>query len=189
MEDHAGSSGMTLLQGSESVVLQRVSRLSRRRQRTIAVLLTVVTAAIAVLSHLALREHWRSQKGTEVQAAAIAAVKACLAATQPSDAAAIPAIQRMLDECSTGDFKTHMAVYGAVLSEAYHAENVHVQPPEIDAAVEHINDDGSIIALAAFRTNISQAGMPDRYNSYRIRVLMMPDNGTFKIAKLEQVIK
>lgn len=55
------------------------------------------------------------------------------------------------------------------------------------AAVERHNDDGSITAMVAFRAVISQPGMADRENGYRVRVRMVSENGTFKVANLDQV--
>ena len=58
--------------------------------------------------------------------------------------------------------------------------------PTLRAAVERKNDDGSIVLLVAFRSTVSQVGMADRENSYRLRVKMVPEDGQFKIAELDQ---
>jgi Mce-associated membrane protein len=165
------------------------SRLSRRWLGAIAIVLTLLTGGIGACGYVSSRAHRDSQAITGGDAAAVAAAKDCVAATQPADVTALPASQRKLDECSTGDFKTQMTWYDAVLTEAYQATNVHVQMPEIHAAFERTNDDGSTVALVAFRAKISQAGMADRENSYRVRVKMVPENGQFKIAKLDQVAR
>ena len=147
----------------------------------------MLTGGIGAVGYDAIRTHWSSQSAADADTAAVAAAKECVAATQPADASALPAIQSKLDECATGDFQSQINWYSAVLGEAYQAVNLHVHLPEMDAAVEHANADGSIVALVAFRASISQDGMADRENSYRIRVTMVPDNGRFKIARLDQV--
>jgi Mce-associated membrane protein len=189
MEKDAGPSGLTSANGARTAAASPSTRLTRRALTVIVTALAVVTTAIAAVGYLALRAHWSSQTAAGARAAAVTAAKECVAATQPSDAAALPAIQRKLDDCSTGDFKHQITWYSAVLSEAYQGVNLHVRLPEIDAAVERANGDGSIVALIALRADISQAGMAVRENSYRMRVTMVPDNGHYKIAKLDQVGK
>jgi Mce-associated membrane protein len=187
MEEDAGPSRLT---GTDTAAAGRGAlRLNRRWLGAIAAVLTLLTGGFGAGGYLALRAHWDSQADSGADAAAVAAAKDCVAATQPSDVAALPASQRKLDECSTGDFRTQASWYGAILSEAYQAANIRVQVPEMHAAVERANDDGSIVALVAFRATIFQVGMADRENSYRIRVQMVPENGQFKIAKLDQVAK
>jgi Mce-associated membrane protein len=189
METDAGPSGLTSVDGAHTAAASPSTRLTRRALTVIVTALAVVTAGIAAVGYLALRAHWSSQTAAGARAAAVTAAKECVAATQPSDAAALPAIQNKLDDCSTGDFKTQIIWYRAVLREAYRAVNLHVRLPEIDAAVERTNSDGSIVALIAFRANISRDGMADRENSYRMRVTMLPDSGHFKVAKLDQAGK
>jgi Mce-associated membrane protein len=189
MERDAGPSGLTSADGAHTAAASPSTRLTRRALSVIVTALAVVTAGVAAVGYLALRAHWSSQAAAGAGAAAVTAAKECVAATQPSDAAALPALQRKLDDCSTGDFKHQITWYSAVLSEAYQAVNLHVRLPEIDAAVERTNGDGSIVALIALRADISQDGMADRENSYRMRVTMVPDNGHFKVAKLDQVGK
>jgi Mce-associated membrane protein len=189
MEKDAGPSGLTSADGAHTAAASPSTRLTRRALSVIVIALAVVAAGIAAVGYLALRAHWSSQTAAGAGAAAVTAAKECVAATQPSDAAALPAIQRKLDGCSIGEFKHEMTWYSAVLSEAYQALNLHVRLPEIDAAVERTDSDGSIVALIAFRANISQDGMADRENSYRMRVTMVPDSGHFKVAKPDQVGK
>lgn len=165
---------------------------SRRRRRwlaAVAAALTLLAGGIAVSGYLVLCAHRDNQAATAANAAAVAAAKDCLAATQPADVAALPASQRKLDDCATGDFGTQAAWYSAILTEAYQAQNIHVRLPEMHAAVERANADGSIVALVVFRATISQEGTADRENSYRIRVTMVRENGRFKIAQLDQVAK
>ena len=183
METDAGTDRLN----AEAAVHRRPSRVDPRWLLSVAVILTVLAGGMGVLGYLALRTHAASQALAEANAAAVAAAKDCISATQPADAAALPASQQKLTDCSTGDFGSQAAWYGAVLDEAYRAIDVSVQIPEMHAAVERSNNDGSVIALVAFRAIITQPGMTDRQNSYRVRVKMVPDNGTFKIANLDQV--
>ena len=163
--------------------------LSPRWLGAIAVGLTLLAGGMGVGCYLVTNTHRHSQALAGAEAAAIAVAQDCVAATQPPDLAGLPASQRKLSECTTGDFANQTAWYGEILSEAYQAVNVRVRVPEIHAAVERDNEDGSIIALVAFRATVSQAGMADRDNSYRMRVRLVPENGQFKISQLDQVAK
>ncbi|CAN5812904.1 membrane protein [soil metagenome] len=180
MEEDAGTSRLTSA-GAAS--------LSRKWLGAIAVVLTMLAGAMGAGCYLLLGTHRQSQALAGAEAAAIAVAKACVAATQPPDLAGIPASQHELSVCATGDFATQTAWYGEILGEAYQAVNVRVRVPEIHAAVERHNADGSIVALVAFHATVSQAGMPDRDNSYRMRVRLVLDNGQFKVTQLDQVAK
>ncbi|WP_396932137.1 Mce protein [Mycolicibacterium sp.] len=149
--------------------------------------LLLVAGGIGYGGHLAVKSHRDSDALERANDAALAAAKSCVAATQPPDAAAVPRAQQTLIECSTGDFESQAAWYGAVLGQAYQAVGVHVQIPEMYAAVERINTDGSVLAIMAFSVTISRQGMQDRQNSYRVRVKMVRENGQFKVAELNQV--
>ena len=166
-----------------------VSRLSRRWQGTVAAALVLLAGANGTAGYLALRAHRASQATARADDAAIVAAKACIAATQPSDAGALPTSQQKLSECSTGEFGSEITSYSAILAEAYEAVTVRVRVPAMRAAVERNNDDGSIVVLVAFRAMVSRAGMQDRESSYRLRVKMVPEDGQFKIASLAQVTK
>lgn len=183
MEADAGADGLT----PAATAPHRPLQMSRRWLLTAAVILTVLAAAATVTGYLAERAHRHTVFLAQADAAAVASAKDCLAATQPADAAALPVSQQKLAACATGDFGTQAQWYGAVLDEAYRAVDVRVQVPEMHAAVERRNDDGSIVALVAFRAVISQPGMADRENGYRVRVRMVPENGAFKVANLDQV--
>lgn len=187
MEEDAGPSRLTPTDDAHTAPADAPARLSRRWWGSAAIALTVLTAGIGAVGYDAIRTHWSSRSAADADTAAVTAAKECVAATQPADASALPAIQKKLDECATGDFKSQINWYSAVLGEAYQAVNLHVRPPEMDAAVENTNTDGSIVALVAFRASISQDGTADRENSYRIRVTMVTDNGRFKVARLAQV--
>jgi Mce-associated membrane protein len=189
MEDDAGTGGL-MAAAAPAVTARAESAQWRRRWLVVVVTVLMLSAGgIGVGDYLMLRAHRSNQAVADADAAAVAAAKDCVAATQPADVGALPAIQRKLDECATGDFKTQAAWYSAIVSEAYQAQNIHVRLPEMDAGVEHTNADGSIVALVVFRATISQGGLPDRDSNYRIRVKMVRQDGQFKIAQLDQVAK
>lgn len=168
---------------------RHASRLTQGWLIAITVALVLLAGATGTGGYLALRAHRATAAIDRANTAAVVAAKDCIAATQPPDAAALPAAQQKLNDCSTRAFGAQIAWYAAIMAEAYHAVNVRVQVPDMRAAVERDNDDGSIIVLVAFRTKISQSEMPDRENSYRVRVKMVPEDGQFKIAELDQVGK
>jgi Mce-associated membrane protein len=165
------------------------SRLRARWLGCIAAALTLLASATMASGYWALRAHRDSQAITGANAAAVVAAQDCVAATQPPDAAGLAASQRKLSECSTRDFGAQIAWYGAVLAEAYQGASIHVKVPDMRGAVERDNDDGSVVVLVAFRTKVSQVGMADQENNYRLRVKMVPENGQFKVAELDQVAK
>lgn len=165
------------------------SRLSARWLGAIAVALVLLAGGTGASGYLALRADRDTQAIARANAAAVEAAKGCVAATQPTDAAALPASQQKLSECSTRAFGAQIAWYGAVLAEAYQAVNVRVQVPDMQGAVDRDNDDGSIVVLLAFRTKVSHVGMAERENGYRLRVKMVPEDGQFKVAELDQVVK
>ena len=187
METDVGSG--ELITAGDATPVAPVATRSRRNRWLVAsaTLLTALAAAITTVGIVLGRTHQQAVTSSETELAAIAAAKDCVSATQPPNAAALPASQAKLIACSTGDFATQAQWYGAVLDEAYRAVNVRVQVPDMHAAVERHNGDGSIVALVAFRAVISQPGMPDRENGYRVRVRMVAENGTFKMSNLDQV--
>lgn len=165
------------------------ARTSRRWPIAIAAVLLLLAGAAAAGGHWARQAHQMSVALDAAHVAALAAAKDCVAATQPPNAAAVPAAQQKLGECSTGNFGDQSTWYGEVLLQAYQAVDVRVRIPEMHAAIERHNDDGSIEALVVFRATVSQTGMADRENSYRVRVTMVPVNGQFRVAELDQVAK
>lgn len=182
-EDQSAASATEVETGSSA------SRVTRRWPIVIAVVLVLLAGGAAVGGYLAIQAHQTTAATDGAHDAALAAAKDCVAATQPASAAAIPAAQHKLSECSTGNFGDQSTWYGEVLAQAYQAVDVRVQLPEMYAAVERDNQDGSIDALVVFRATVSQTGMADRENSYRVRVKMVPDHGQFKVAELDQVAK
>jgi Mce-associated membrane protein len=163
------------------------SRLSRGWLIGIAAVLLVVGVAVATGGYLALRAHDDSQALARADIAALRAAKDCVAATQAPDTAAIAAAQQKIVECSTGDFAAQATLYSGVLVDAYQAANVQVQVSDMRAAVERHNDDGSINVLVAVRVKVSNSQAQNQEQGYRLRVQMAPDNGQYKIARLDQV--
>jgi Mce-associated membrane protein len=59
---------------------------------------------------------------------------------------------------------------------------------DVRAAVERDNDDGSVIVLVALRVKVNN-DQAQNETGYRLRVKMAAQDGTYKIAKLDQVTK
>ncbi len=97
------------------------------------------------------------------------------------------ASQARIVECSTGDFAVQAGLYGGVLVDAYRAANVQVQVSDMRAAMEKHNADGTIDVLVAVRVKVTNSEAADQEQGYRLRVQMAPDEGTYKIARLDQV--
>ena len=95
--------------------------------------------------------------------------------------------QTKIIECSTGAFGAQAPLYSGVILDAYKAADAQVKVAEIRAAAEKHNDDGSIDVLVAVRVKISNSAEKDKEVGYRLRVQMAPVDGTYKVAKLDQV--
>ena len=166
---------------------RRPSRLGVGWVASICAGLLVLAAGAAVGGYLALRSNDQSEAIARAEAAAVAAAKDCVAATQAPDTAAMIASQSKIIECSTGAFGVQAPLYSSVLAEAYQAADVQVQVSDMRAAVERHNDDGSIDVLVAVRTKVTNSQAADQEQGYRLRVQMAPADGTYKIADLKQV--
>jgi Mce-associated membrane protein len=121
------------------------------------------------------------------EASALQAAKDCVAATHAPDTAAMSAAQSKIIECATGDFGAQASLYAGVMVDAYQAADVKVAVSDIRAAVEKRNDDGSFEILVAVRVKVTNSEEADREQGYRLRVQMAPDQGTYKVARLDQV--
>lgn len=165
------------------------SRLGRRWFVGIIAVLLVLAGGIGAGGYFALRAHRHSQTVARADAAAIAAAKECVAATQAPDTGAMAESARKIIECSTGDFGAQAAMYSSLLVDAYQAANAHVQVSDMRAAVERNNGDGSVDVLVALRVKVTNAEAKDQETGYRLRVKMASDDGRYKISKLEQVTK
>jgi Mce-associated membrane protein len=166
---------------------RRPSRLGRGWLAVICIGLLILTAAAVVGGVFAIRDHDHSEVIARGDAEAVRAAKECVTATHAPDIAAMSASQLKIIECSTGDFGAQATLYSGVLVEAYQAANAKVQVADMRAAVERHNDDGSVAVLVAVRTKVTNSESADQEQGYRLRVTMAPDEGTYKIAKLEQV--
>jgi Mce-associated membrane protein len=166
---------------------RRPSRLGIGWVASICVALVLSAAGVAVGGYLTLRSHHDSEAIARSDAAALQAAKDCVAATQAPDTAAMSIAQSKIIECATGDFGAQATLYSGVLLDAYQAANAKVAVSDIRAAVERHNDDGSVVVLVAVRVKVTNSEQADQQQGYRLRVLMAPADGTYKVAKLDQV--
>jgi Mce-associated membrane protein len=166
---------------------RRPSRLGVGWVASICAGLFVLAAGTGVGGYLALRSHDDSEVIARADAAALQAAKDCVAATNAPDTAAMTAAQSKIIECSTGDFGAQASLYSSVLVDAYQAANVKVAVSDMRAAVERHNDDGSVDVLVAVRVKVTNSETADQEQGYRLRVKMAPDEGRYKIARLDQV--
>jgi Mce-associated membrane protein len=164
------------------------SRLTTRRA-VIGVVATLVVAAgaIAAGGYFALRSNQESASLSQAETVATQAAKDCVAATQAPNTAAMAESQQKILDCATGDYRAQATLYSGVLVEAYQAANAQVEVTDMRAAVERHNGDGSIDVLVALRVKLSNTEVQQQETGYRLRVQMAPDNGTYKIARLDQV--
>lgn len=166
---------------------RRPSRLGRGWVATIAAGLLVLAAAGGIGGYLALKSNQQSQDSARQETAALQAARDCVSATHAPDVTAMTAAQSKIIECSTGDFGAQASLYSGVLVDAYQAANVTVAVSDMRAAVERHNDDGSFEVLVAVRVKVTNSEAADQEQGYRLRLQMAPDEGTYKIAKLDQV--
>jgi Mce-associated membrane protein len=166
---------------------RRPSRLGVGSVVSICALLVLLSGGAAAGGYLALRSHQDSEAIARTEAAALAAARDCVTATQAPDTAAMLASQSKIIQCSTGAFGLQAPLYSSVLAEAYQAANVQVKVSDLRAAVERHNDDGSIDVLVALRTKVTNSQAADQEQGYRLRVQMAPADGTYKIADIKQV--
>ena len=166
---------------------RRASRLGRGWVATICAGLLLLAAAGGVGGYLALKANRQSADTAREEAVALKAAKECVAATHAPDVTAMTAAQSKIIECSTGDFGAQASLYSGVLVDAYQAADVTVKVSDMRAAVERHNDDGSFDVLVAVRVKVTNSDAADQEQGYRLRLQMAPEEGTYKIAKLDQV--
>jgi Mce-associated membrane protein len=200
--------GETATDGDQSAVLEPTAApeptaaaepvtVDRRRSRLasrgwvvgVCAMLVVLAAALATGGYFALRSQDQSAASARAEAAAMQAAKDCVTATQAPDTSAMEASQRKIIDCATGDFSVQATLYSGVLVDAYQAANAQVQVSDLRAAVERHHDDGSMDVLVALRVAVSNSATQNQETGYRLRVTMAPADGTYKIAKLDQVTK
>ena len=150
-------------------------------------MLVLLAVGAVAGGYVAWRANERAAEIARADAAALAAAKDCVAATQAPDTAAMTAAQSKILECSTGEFGVQAGMYSSVLAEAYQAANATVVVDDLRAAVERHNDDGSINVLVALRVKISNVEATDNQVGYRLRATMALDEGQYRIANLDQV--
>jgi Mce-associated membrane protein len=167
--------------------VRRAPRLGRGWMAGICAALVALTAAAVVGGVLLLRDNRGIEDVTRNDAAALQAAKDCVSALQAPDTAAMSAAQMKIMECSTGAFGTQAATFGGVLVEAYQAANVQVQVSDMRAAVERHDPNGSVDVLVAVRIKVTNTDVKDQESGYRLRVTMTPDEGQYRIDKMEQV--
>jgi len=165
------------------------SRLNGAVTLMVCAVLVIASLLVATGGYFALRAHQKSVATAQAETVALTAAKDCVTATQAPDAAAMAASQQKIMDCSTGDFATQATFMSGLLVDAYEAAKVQLKVSNIRAAVERHNDDGSMDILVAVRVQMSNIEAQGKELGYRLRVRMMPEGGTFKIAKLDQVSK
>lgn len=166
---------------------RRDERFGRGWLLGICIGLIVLTAGVAAGGYMALRAHQQSAVIAAEDAVALQRAKECVSATQAPDVAALTASQSKIIECSTGDFAVQANFFTGMLVEAYQAANVAVAVSDLRGAIEKHNDDGSVDILVAVRVKVTNSEAADQEQGYRLRVNMAPADGTYKIAKLDQV--
>jgi Mce-associated membrane protein len=167
----------------------RPSRLSRGWFVAMFVVLLLVAAGVATGGYLALHAHNDNVAAARAEDRAVAAAKDCVSATNAPDPAAMAASVQKIIDCSTGDFGAYAKMMAPMMVEAYQAANVKVDVTDMRAAAERHNDDGSIDVLVAFR--FRAPSNPDTQNQeigLRLRAKMTPEDGRYKIAKLDPVM-
>jgi Mce-associated membrane protein len=165
------------------------SRLGRGWLIGITTVLLMLAGGVGAGGYLMLRSHQDGQAIARRDAAAVQAAKDCVAATQAPDIGAMAASAQKIIDCGTGAFRSQAILYSSLLVEAYQAANAHVQMSDMRAAVERHNDDGSVDVLVALRIKVSNSEAQNQEAGYRLRVTMAPDEGQYRIAKLDQVAK
>lgn len=166
---------------------RRPPRLGRGWVVSICAGLLVLTVAAVVGGILLIRDNRSIEEVARNDAAALQAAKECVAALQAPDTAAMSAAQMKIMECSTGAFGAQAATFGGILVEAYQAANVKVAVSDMRAAVERHDPNGSVQVLVALRVKVTNSDVADQESGYRLRVTMTPDQGRYRIDKLEQV--
>jgi Mce-associated membrane protein len=174
----------------EDVADRRPPRLGRGWVAGICAGLVLLAVAAVAGGILLIRDNRNIEAIARDNAAALAAAKDCVAATQAPDTAAMSQAQLKIMECSTGAFGAQASLYSGVLVEAYQAANVQVKVSDVRAAVERHNDDGSVDVLVAMRVKVTNSQAADQEQGYRLRVRMSQDpnaGNRYKIDQLAQV--
>jgi Mce-associated membrane protein len=189
-EEHLDSSAAEVAEeGDSSVdgVDRRPPRLGGGWMAAICAGLVALTIAAVIGGVLLIRDNRDIEQINRSDAAALQAAKDCVTALQAPDTAAMNAAQLKIVECSTGAFGTQASTFGGILVEAYQAANVKVAVSDMRAAVERHDPNGSVDVLVAVRIKVTNTAAADQESGYRLRVTMTPDQGQYRIDKMEQV--
>jgi|LakMenEpi03Aug12_release.lakeMendotaPanAssembly.Ray.scaffolds.fasta_scaffold540182_1 Mce-associated membrane protein len=193
MEGDAGSGQLTPtppLTADETVDSAAQSRLlSGRWPAGVIAGLASAALVLTLFGVLAFIGHRHSAAAERDEALAVAQAKTCITATQAPDVKAMADNQRKIVECSTETFAAQANMYGGLLADAYQTVNAQVKIADMRAAAEKHNPDGSIDVLVATRVAMSNNQQLNQELSYRLRVRMVPDGGTYKIDNIEPVSK
>lgn len=157
------------------------------RLKRAVVALFAASGLLAVCGGLALWGDVRTANAAKAETAALAAAKECVAATQAPDAKAMKDSATKIIECSTGDFGTQAKLYSGILVDAYKTANAQVEVSDMRAAVERHNPDGTMDILVAMRVKLTNTEKQGEEQGYRLRVQMAPEDGTYKVARMDQV--
>lgn len=157
------------------------------RLRRWTLVLFAASALLAVGGGLALWGDVRTAKAERAEATALTAAKECVAATQAPDAKAMKESAAKIIECSTGDFGTQAKLYSGILVDAYKTADAQVEVSDMRAAVERHNPDGTMDILVAMRVKLTNTEKQGEEQGYRLRVQMAPEDGTYKVARMDQV--
>ena len=176
-------------ESASTVAVDEPSRLGRGWFIGIAAALVLLAGGVGTAGYLALRSHQDSRATARHDAAAVDAAKDCVAATQAPDTTAMASSAQKIIECGAGAFRSQAILYSSLLVEAYQAANAHVQVSDLRAAVERNNADGSIEILVPLRVKVTNAETQNQEAGYRLRVTMVPDEGKYRISKLDQVAR
>ncbi len=174
---------------AEITPVDRPSRMSRGWFVAIFAVLLVLAAGVSTGGYLALHSHRDNVAAARAEDQAVAAAKDCVSATNAPDPATMAASVQKIVDCSTGDFGAYAKMMAPMMVEAYQAANIKVDVTDMRAAAERHNPDGSIEVLVAFR--FRAPSNPDTQNQeigLRLRALMAPEDGRYKIAKLDPVM-
>lgn len=177
------------IDSTDTAVVEVSTRLGGRWVLAICTTLLLMAAALGVGGYFGLRYHRESEQLARDNAAAVAAAKDCVLATQAPDVTDMATAERKIFDCSTGEFRHQYMVYSGVYVQAYRAAQVKVQVSELRAAVERDNNDGSVDVLVALRIKADNVEAQGREFGYRLRAQMARDNGAYRIAKLDQVAR
>jgi Mce-associated membrane protein len=175
--------------GEPPVVEGNPSRLGRGWLIGITAALLVLAGGVGTGGYFALRANQESQAIARHDAEAVRAAKDCVVATQAPDVNAMTAGAQKIIDCSTGNFRAQAVLYSNLFVQAYQVANVHAQVSDMRAGTERNNDDGSVDVLVAFRVKVSNSEAQDREVGYRLRVRMVPAEGQYRIANIDQVAK